>query len=289
VAKAEDTGLSAPPRSDGTTTPDERESGVRAKRSRCGSLGAVVGALFLAACGGGGDPADPDAPPATPDAPRAFDAAMVDAGGVPLAGFGDITGMCGVIADPELDGTSPLYFAGELAFQRRYDDPADRDLLTPGGLEIILDGNAGGSSVYSEAFAMEWLARCELATLIKTETEIVYDDPMGKKADILIDVDGRKVGVSVTRAVTFPFGNPYTLDEAILILDRKLDDIQLATAAVSAGDLWTKQMLSVLAYDQQHADVAMQAWSMLDAETRDDTIVIVTVTSGDDLFIYTDS
>jgi hypothetical protein len=115
----------------------------------------------------------------------------------------DITG-CGVIADPELDGMT-LRFAGELTFARRYDDPADRGALTAGGLEMILDGNAGGSSVYSEVFAFEWLARCELATLIKTETEIVYTDPMSKKADILVELDGRKVGVSVTRAVTFPF------------------------------------------------------------------------------------
>jgi hypothetical protein len=253
---------------------------------------AALASLLLAAAGcggGGGDPGDPDALPGGADAREPDAAGTPDAGAVPLAGFGDITGMCGVIADPELDGTSPLYFAGELTFLERYDDPADRDQLTAGGLEVILDGNAGGSSVYSEAFAMEWLTRCELATLIKTETEIVYDDPMSKKADLLVELDGRKVGVSVTRAVTFPFGDPYTLDAATTLIERKLDDIQLATASVSAGDRWTKQMLSILAYDQQHADVAMQAWSMLDAQTRDDTLVIVTVTSGDDLFIYTDN
>ena len=32
----------------------------------------------------------------------------------------------------------------------------------------------------------------------------------------------------------------------------------------------------------------LQAWTMLDAATRDDTLLIVAVTSGDDLFIYTD-
>ena len=39
--------------------------------------------------------------------------------------------------------------------------------------------------MYSEVFAYEWLARCEQATLLKTETEIVYD-VVGKKADILV-------------------------------------------------------------------------------------------------------
>jgi hypothetical protein len=135
---------------------------------------------------------------------------------------------------------------------------------------------------------MEWLTRCEQATLIKTETEIVYDDPMSKRADLLVELEARRVGVSVTRAVTFPFGQPYTLDAALTLIERKLDDIQLATLGVSAADRWDEQMLSILAYDAQHAQVAMDAWGMLDAATRDDTIVVVTVTSGDDLFIYTD-
>jgi len=247
-------------------------------------------ALFaITACGGGGGDDPPDAHAGSPDAPGAVDAAGTpDAGGVPLAGFGDITGMCGVIDAPELDGTTPMWFAGELTFAHRYNDPADRGELTASGLQVVLDGNAGGSSIFSEAFAMEWLARCELATLLKTETQIVYTDPNSKKADLLIELDGRKVGVSVTRAVTFPFGDPYTLDAATLLIERKLDDIQLATAAAAPEDAWSKQLLSILAYDQQHADVAMQAWSALDAQTRDDTLVIVTVTSGDDLFIYTD-
>jgi hypothetical protein len=34
--------------------------------------------------------------------------------------------------------------------------------------------------------------------------------------------------------------------------------------------------------------VAMTAWNALPAATRDDTILIVSVTNGDDMFIYTD-
>src|SRR5688572_27922393 len=163
--------------------------------------------LALAACGGD-DPAgtpdaatvpDPDA--AEPPADAAVDAA-VDAGpapdaddGLPLPGFGAITGMCGVLGEPELTGVNPLWFDGDIAFAEPYDDPEDRDQLTPGGLEIILDGNAGGSSLFSEVFAFEILHRCELATLLKTETEILYDVE-GKKADLLVEIDGHKIGVS---------------------------------------------------------------------------------------------
>ncbi len=240
----------------------------------------------LAACGSGGgagpDAGGPDAADAAADA-----ASDGDPGAVPLAGFGGITGMCGVLGAAELDGTTPLWFGGELTFAERYDDPAERDQLTPGGLAIVSVPNAGGSSVYSEVFAYEWLARCELAELIKTETGVVYDVE-GKKIDILVGIDGRKVGVSVTRAVTFPFGDPYTLTAATTLFERKLDDIQLATAQVSAADRWTKQMLVTLAFDAQHAAVAMEAWAALDATTRDDTLLVTVVTSGDDLFIYTD-
>jgi hypothetical protein len=71
-------------------------------------------------------------------------------------------------------------------------------------------------------------------------------------------------------------------------MERKLDDLQLATTQVSAADLWSEQMVAVLAYDAQHAQVAMDAWNALDAQTRGQAILIVAVTSGDDLFIYTD-
>ena len=242
----------------------------------------------LAACGDSGAGPAIDAPPGVIDAgdydgPTA-DAAPTDGG--PPPGFGAITGQCGVLTLAELDGTTPLWFGGDFFFDNRFDDPAERDQLTPGGQHIISVPNAGGSSVLSEVFAFEWLARCEGATLLKTETEIVYD-VVGKKADLLVEIDGRKVGVSVTRAMTFPIGNPYTLADATALFDRKLDDIQLATTQVSAADRWSKQMLFALAIDAQHAQVAMQAWDMLDAATKDDTILIVPVTSGDDLFIYT--
>ena len=54
------------------------------------------------------------------------------------------------------------------------------------------------------------------------------------------------------------------------------------------ADHWARQMLEILAYDTQHAAVAMTAWNALPAATRDDTILLVSVTNGDDMFIYTD-
>lgn len=220
------------------------------------------------------------------------DAAPVDAmdgsdGGnsVPLAGFGDITGTCGVINAPEIASMMPLVFRNEIEFPREWLEAADLGLLSAGGQEVITDGNAGGSSVYSEAFSFEMLYRCELATLLKTETEVLYDT-MSKKTDLLVEIDTEKLGVSVTRAVKFPFGSDFLLADAVGLLDGKLSDILLSSASVAAADAWQKQVLHVIAYNPQHADVLEQALPMISAMNRADTIVWITVSSGADMFLY---
>ncbi len=239
--------------------------------------GGVVGG---GACG--------ESAPATVDAAVTIDAtpdaAVEDT--VPLLGFGDLAGMCGVLNDPELTGATPALFRDSLTFMRRYNDPADRPLLTPGGRILAATPNAGGSSGFSELFAFEQLARCELAGLVKTETQIVYDTA-GKITDILVELDGRKIGVSVVRAVAFPFGSTYTVEAATTIIQRKLEDIQLSSMNVSAADRWVKQVLAVIAYDDQHVEAVVQAWTALESTVRADTVLVVTATHGDDTFLYT--
>jgi len=203
---------------------------------------------------------------------------------LPLDGFGTITGPCGFL-DDELFDAAPSFFVNALDFAQNSYDIEDFDALTPHGQEMILDGNAGGSSLFSEVFAMEVLARCELATLIASETEILYD-VAGKITDILVQIDGERVGVSVVRAVGFPKDAPYTVEQATTIIERKLSDILQSTANVSDEHRWVKQILSVLAYADQHVESVRTAWENLPAATRADTIIIVTVTHGADLFIY---
>jgi hypothetical protein len=238
----------------------------------------VLALIIVSACGGhGGTAAQADA--------VGVDVAT-DGAVVPLAGFGDLSGMCGVLAIADLTGPTPELFRDTLTFARRYNDPADRPLLTPGGQHLAATPNAGGSSGFSEIFAYEELARCELAELLKTETEIVYAQP-GKITDLEAMIGGHKIGVSVTRAQTYPLGEPYPLDTATQLISRKLTDIQTSTANVSAADRWDKQILAVLAWDDQAADTVAQAWGALDATVKADTLVVVTSTAGDDTFIYT--
>jgi hypothetical protein len=204
----------------------------------------------------------------------------------PLDGFGRITGICGVVAPQLAEPTSALFGSRKLDFGGDpYDDPADRPLLTSGGRTIAGTPNAGGSSLLSQVFAFETLARCEAASLVKTKTEIVYDQ-QGHTTDLLVRMAGVKVGVAVARAAAFPVGSPYTPQLATALLDAKLDAINASSQNVAAEDAWVKQVLVVLAYDQPHADTVAAAWSALDGATKADTVVYVVVTDGSDANLY---
>jgi hypothetical protein len=235
--------------------------------------------VLLVACDSPAAQIDVDAAPVLPDASVSIDAPAA-------TGFGELSGMCGVLMAMDMTSTAPMLVRDTFTFARQYVDATDRPLLTDGGRHLAETPNAGGSSLLSEVFAYEQLARCELATLLKTETEIVYDTT-GKITDLEVMLDGHKIGVSVTRAVAYPFGSTYTLSAATTLITRKLEDIQLSTANVSDQDRWDKQVLAILAWDGTAADTMAQAWTALDAGVKADTIVIVTTTDGEDGFIYT--
>jgi hypothetical protein len=203
----------------------------------------------------------------------------------PAPGFGDIFAPCGTLSESVLAGTAPELRRQTFSFERAYVDPDDRDLLTPGGVTLFAIPTSSGTVTPPVVFAYEELARLEGATLLKTETEIVYDKP-GKIADFEVQIGMHKLGVTVVRAVAYPLGEGYSMDMATALLTAKLTDIQSASDNVSAEDAWEKQILVAMAYDGQTADTLAQAWVLLDSGTKADTIVMITTTDGDDGFIY---
>ena len=199
------------------------------------------------------------------------------------SGLGMIDGQCGLIDAVELESSSPFTFEGSIDFREL---GFDYDLLTPGGQEVFDAGNLGGSSLHSEVIAYEVLARCEGATLLATEGEVQYLDDMGTKTDLLVEIDGLTVGVSVTRAIGFPFDDPYTVEQAETLLLDKFEDVAASTANVAPRHEWVKQILHVIAYSDMHAASVATAYAGLPAATVGDTVLAVTVTHGDDAFIY---
>jgi len=203
--------------------------------------------------------------------------------GLPLDGFGGLSGACDFLDAENLLDPTPALFVNTLDLHEKVFDAA---MLSPGGREIMAEGNLGGSSLHSEAFAYEVLYRCELAALLKTEGEIGYQDSGGKKTDLLVEIEGQRLGVSVTRAFGWPPEAPYTQEQADDLLSDKLADVLLSTANVVAEDNWSRQILSVLAYAPAHGQSIEAAWAGLDAAIRADTIVVITVTEGNDDYIY---
>jgi hypothetical protein len=206
---------------------------------------------------------------------------------VPLAGFGTISGACGVLDSCDWGASAPLLFRNTVDFGLT---AFDAGLLSADGQEVISDGNLGGDSVESEAIAVDVAGRCELSALLKTEGEIVYLDVAGKKTDELLEIDGRKIGVSVTRALTFVTpddlcGVPDPTAMEDLLVD-KLSDLPLSAANADPVDAWERSALAILACDPAHGDAIEAAWATLDPAVKGDAIVLLTVTEGEDDFIY---
>ena len=244
----------------------------------------MVAACLLAtafACGGDDSGIIPDANivPVADAANNLVDAAAT--------GLFIVDGDCGEL-DSELSDPGPSLISNSMAFAMSFDpdDEGDLALLSAGGREILADGNEGGSSILSELFAFEVLRACDGATLLKTESEIEYDTP-GTLTDLLTEIDGIKIGVSVTRAQTFPLGGNYTIDDAQTLLADKLGDVLVSSANVSETDQWPKQILAVMVFNRDHLSSLAAALPMVAEETRADTIVWLTVTDGPDDFIYT--
>ncbi len=212
------------------------------------------------------------------------DAGVPDAGpAVPLPGFGAISGECGPLSAIDLNSPAPSTYETRIDFA---DLVLDAGLLSDGGYTLFTTMNAGGSSIESEAFAFEVLHRCEFAELAATETQVVYDPPSSKKTDIVVWLEGQVVGVSVARAFKYPPGSALTVADATNLLDGKFSDIHSSTANVQPPWQWNKQILHVIAYDDVARDAVVQAAMNIDAGVRGDTVLYITVTDGDDAFIY---
>ncbi len=205
------------------------------------------------------------------------------------AGFGSLSGMCGAIHELDLTQTTSELVNVSFDFAMPYVDPDDRAQLTPGGQHMAATPNAGGSSGLSEIFAYEELARCEGATFLKSETEIIYDPTNSKKTDLEVMMGAHKIGVSVTRAFKGPLGSgPLTVAASDELANRKLTDIHASTAGTqNTVDKWDKQILSVLVDDAEDAATFTTSVNNLDAAVRGDTIIILVTTDGADDFIYT--
>lgn len=198
--------------------------------------------------------------------------------------LGTLSGSCGIVKT-QLTTTSPTLEQNALAFVTG--ETYEKASLSGDGQRMFDVPNAGGSSAESEVMSLEVLRTCEGAKLLKTETEVHYiDDDAGPATitDILLEIDGKKVGVSVTRAYK-PQGIPFSDSDVKTLIEKKLEGVNRSTQRVAPEDKWVKQILHVFAATQAQADAVVRVLPTIDAGARADTIVLITRTTGGG-FIY---
>lgn len=174
-----------------------------------------------------------------------------------------------------------LFLEMTVTMDRRLDVSA----MTEDAQRVFKTENAGGSSELSEAFSIELLARTLGARLHKTEMELAYftgDGSASKITDYSIELDGRVVGVSVTRACKGwpPVAGSYTVQDSLRLLTKKLLGVNESSRHVSNAE-WTKQMLHVFVADKSYLAVLNEAAALIPPALIANTVVLFTLCTGD--------
>lgn len=198
--------------------------------------------------------------------------------------LGTLSGACPIV-NAELTTATPSFGQNGLAFVAG--ETYEKASLSLDGQRMFDSPNAGGSSIESEVMSLEVLRSCAGAKLLKTETEIGYvNDDAGPATitDMLVEIDAKKVGVSVTRAYK-PSSLSFPDSEVKNIVQKKLEGILRSSQRVKPEDKWVKQILHVFAATQAQADAVVRVLPTIDAAVRADTIVLLTQTTGGG-FVY---
>lgn len=136
--------------------------------------------------------------------------------------------------------------------------------------QIVAEPNAGGASVVSEAISAEYVCRRFNATDVMTEMRIPYFSPHWKKVDYLATIFGRRVGVSVTRAMGFPTADDFTFEDAARLCLKKLNGLVVARSGISPSVGYEASILHCWCQDARIAELMELAFAVMVAEAEDE-------------------
>lgn len=117
--------------------------------------------------------------------------------------------------------------------------------LSSDATKVLLEPNAGGASVVSEALSVEYLCRRLQAHSVVPEMKIKYFFSNWKKIDYLTTIRGERIGVSVTRAMGFPTADTFTSEDAERLGKKKLYGLILARSGISECNSYNRSILHV--------------------------------------------
>jgi len=125
------------------------------------------------------------------------------------------------------------------------------------------------------------------ARLLETEMEIEYWPEDSKKTDYTCCISGKRIAVSVTRAMKFPLGGTsYSTEDAKNLLLKKLTGVMVSNQNVVKRHSWCKQILHIFAESRKTMAVLRSAFHKLPETIKSNvTILITDATSASWIFM----
>ena len=204
--------------------------------------------------------------------PDSADTAPQDTGWHPGLDLGKLSGDCPALTSV-WGSAAPSSFQNRIALANGFDET----LLSEDGATVWSTENLGGSSEESEVVSFEVLFGCEGAVLLGTEAQLAYSAE-GSKGDLLVEVAGHPLLVSVTRGFNYPDPDGgITVEVAAELLEKKFSGLDLLEQDHE------RALLHVIAWGDHDATALATAWE--EADQRD-LLLLITVTDGDDEALY---
>jgi len=134
----------------------------------------------------------------------------------------------------------PAFYVNEVVLH------ADRCFLSPCASKVWRSPNAEGNSLVSETISLEILHRLLNVERVSTEMEVTYKYSNWKIVDFIVKTAEKNVGVSVTRAMTFPDPDAFDADRASALLTKKIFGLVLARRSACEKDAFNSCILHVI-------------------------------------------
>jgi hypothetical protein len=109
--------------------------------------------------------------------------------------------------------------------------------------------------------------------------------PFGSKiTDYTITIDDKIIGISVTRAMNYRGDDYFTVENATILLKKKLEGVYWSSKNVLKQYKWKKQILHIFCQSKKVAKKVKIAYNQLKSEIKGNTIILITINNDENLF-----
>jgi len=147
--------------------------------------------------------------------------------------------------------------------------------------------NAGGKSVLSEALSMQYFNQILKANNFILEMEIDYWVKW-KMIDYICEINNKRIGVSVTRAMGYPDESSFTEEDAKYLLNKKINGLVLSRNCITKKHCFNKSVLHVWCQSSRIAKILKKIFMLSNNYDLPEDSLIILLTISENDFIYSD-